>query len=69
MNWLQVQIEDQAVLDQWRRDRLAELDDLKHNELAEVDASPWSDDQKAKKRGEIEARYSNRREVILMAKL
>lgn len=68
MTRLKVIVEDDAVLDEWRKDRLAELDDLKHNELAEVDASPWSDDQKAKKRYEIEARFSNRREQILTAK-
>lgn len=66
---LKVNADDEKAIEQWRKERLSELDREKQEELDRLEESSLSDEDKKKRELEIEARYANRRHKIITTKL
>ena len=65
---LNVQAEDMTRLDEWRKEKLSNLDARMAGELRDLEDLPLSEEEKNKRRMEIKARYARQREEILKAK-
>ena len=68
LEWLDVQAEDMAALDEWRREKLAKLEARMAEELEDLEDLPLSEEDKQRRIYETKTRYAKQKKEILKAK-